>query len=88
MQLLGTKKSNNLSGQKSHATSSDKKSRNLPGQKKIRNLSGGKIDALFGTKKSRILLGQNKIMLPLGTKGNHATFWDKKITQTVGTIKN
>ena len=40
----------------------------------------------FGTKKSRNLLGQ-KITQPLGTKRNHPTSWDKKITQPLGTKK-
>ena len=75
---------------KNHATSQDKKSRNLSGQKITQPLGTKQITQTLRTKKNHAtsrdkkiscnLLGQSKITQPLRTK-NHATSRDKKITQ-------
>ena len=78
-QLIGTKKSCNLSEQKYHATSQDKKkSCNLSGQKKNHATSwDNKIMHYFGTKK-HTTSRDKKIMQPLGTKRKHTSCWGKK----------
>ena len=72
---------------KNHATSWDKKkSRNLFGQNKRRNLWGQKKSRnLLRQKKSRNLLGLNFVFAISWDKESHATSWDKKITQPLGT---
>ena len=71
--------------QKNHATSWDKKSRNLLGQKEIKQPLGTKIHATSRDKK--------KVMQPLGTETkshnllgqkNHATSWAKKSRNLLG----
>ena len=71
MQTFGTKKTQNLFGQKNPATSWDnKKLCNLLGQKKSRNLLGHKKSRNFLRQKITQPLGTKKITQPLGGKSH------------------
>ena len=78
--ILRQKKLCNLSGQKNHISSWDKK--------KSQNLLDQKILQLSGQKKLRNLLGTKKNHKTSWDNKNHATSQDKKVTQPIGTKKS
>ena len=89
--LSEQRKSHNLSGQKNHATSWDKKKSNyllgqkkkvcnLLEQKKSRNRSGQKkIKPPFRTKKLSIILGPKQITQPFGKKNHAIKYWYNQV---------
>ena len=88
MQPLGTKKSRNLSGQKNHATSQDRKIMPYFGPKKSLNLSGlKKIRQPLVEKRNQTINFDKKNHAISHHKKNHTTSRDRKIMQPLGTKK-